>query len=354
MATKEKVIFDTNFLFNKKASSFFANKRDLELFTKYADILVPEIVIEELEAKYKRAFYEEKDKYLKTLLPSITQHNINGVDVHTRIAELKKSETIEYSSIALTDFSILPKMKDFAISKKPPFESANNTDKGFKDAYIYFTVLELLSTVPDEHLFVCSKDIRFRDAFKEHENITVVQSFEEYKEESKALILDEYLVSKINEKLDITLKSDFIIDYWENVDLNNVYQIVDDEFEEYIFEIESREIINHAKHSDYSQSVDDLIDSPNFGVTHAVIDILERYITLLSDDEIVRILEATIVNSQISWIIGDEDVKQFIITLYQAKKDILNEIIKEGIENLLNPKVDESDYSEDPEDDLPF
>jgi len=42
--------------------------------------------------------------------------------------------------IRLQDYSVLEKIKELALKKLPPFEAADNSDKGFKDAYIYFTV----------------------------------------------------------------------------------------------------------------------------------------------------------------------------------------------------------------------
>jgi rRNA-processing protein FCF1 len=51
---KEKVIFDTNFLLEKKMKNFFGKQEELHKFEKLSSILIPDIVIEELKARYKR------------------------------------------------------------------------------------------------------------------------------------------------------------------------------------------------------------------------------------------------------------------------------------------------------------
>jgi rRNA-processing protein FCF1 len=129
---KDKVIFDTSFLYNKSASSFFGNEEELKKFEKVADIIIPKIVFEELENKYSRSFGQEKEKFLKTILPNIIEHNINEVVVENRIKEIIDKETIAYQIIELTDFSVLPEIKKLALKKMPPFEPNDHTDKGSK------------------------------------------------------------------------------------------------------------------------------------------------------------------------------------------------------------------------------
>jgi hypothetical protein len=71
---------------------------------------------------------------------------------------------------------VLPKITDLALDKKPPFEGGDGTDKGFKDALIYFLVLEYLQETPNKKVFVCVKDKRLKEAFNKHHNIIVVEN----------------------------------------------------------------------------------------------------------------------------------------------------------------------------------
>jgi len=171
---KEKVVFDTNFLFNKSASSFFGSREELNRFSKLADIILPEIVLEELEAKYHRLFTDDKEKFFKTILPNIIEHNTNEIVIEDKISCLIENESIPFSIIKLTNFNVLPEIKKLAINKTSPFEASEGTDKGFKDAYIYFTVLEYLQNIDAKYIFVCSKDKRFKKAFELHSNILAI------------------------------------------------------------------------------------------------------------------------------------------------------------------------------------
>jgi hypothetical protein len=66
----------------------------------------------------------------------------------------------------LKNNNVLPEIKDLALNKKPPFDDKNGTEKGFKDALIYFSVLEYLQKIPNKKVFVCVKDGRLKEAFK--------------------------------------------------------------------------------------------------------------------------------------------------------------------------------------------
>jgi hypothetical protein len=317
---KDKVIFDTSFLYNKSASSFFGNEEELKKFEKVADIIIPKIVFEELENKYSRSFGQEKEKFLKTILPNIIEHNINEVVVENRIKEIIDKETIAYQIIELTDFSVLPEIKKLALKKMPPFEPNDHTDKGFKDAYIYFTILEYLKNVPNKYVFVCVKDERFKLALRQHCNIIIIENYEQFKEQSMSQFLNDYFIEKVNAELvEVEIKKEHIIAFWHNID-NNQNVLIKVEDEEYIVEVDSGEIINRTQPKLYSSNIEQLVLSSNFGRTHSSIEQLTPFVNYFSDDEIRKILEASFSNEQIKWIIEKEDVKEFIGKLYIARR----------------------------------
>lgn len=321
---KEKVIFDTNFLFNKVASSFFGNREELKLFSNDAEIIIPEIVLEELEAKYIRMFDDEKGKFTKTLLSHIVDHNTNEIIIENRIKELIDNEKIPYSVIGLSNYEVLPEIKKLAIKKYPPFENGEGTDKGFKDAYIYFTVLEFVQNISDKYIFICSKDKRFKNAFEKHLNIIPIESYEDYKKRSISHFFGEYFIEQINEKLEFNISKENIKEYWYNIS-DNVVVLIEFEGHEYVIETDSGEIINTTNRSQYLNEIRDLIISGSFRKTHKSISVLNEFIGFLSNNEILKILEASHNNSEIRWIINDYDVKQFIGTLYEAKKELVND-----------------------------
>jgi rRNA-processing protein FCF1 len=329
---KEKVIFDTSFLYNKSASSFFRNKKELEQFEKVADIIIPEIVFEELEHKYSRSFSEEKEKFFKTILPNIIEHNIKEVVVENRIQEIIDKETIAYQIIKLTNFSVLPEIKQLALKKLPPFESNNGTDKGFKDTYIYFTILEYLKNVPDKKdVFVCVKDKRFKEAFENHPDIYAIESFQEFLDFRLSQFQDSYFLGKIEEEISIKIKKDQVKNFWYNI-MDNKNVRIEIENEEYILEVDSDEIVNTSKTELYLPNIEQLVLSSNFSTTVNTVKQLMPYVNYFSNEEIFNILAASFSNEKIKWIIEDEDVKEFIGTLYKAKMcrhiNDINNVIK--------------------------
>jgi hypothetical protein len=56
--------------------NFFGKQEELHKFEKLSSILIPDIVIEELKARYKRDFSDEKHTFLDRLLNNVVNHNI--------------------------------------------------------------------------------------------------------------------------------------------------------------------------------------------------------------------------------------------------------------------------------------
>lgn len=335
MAIKEKVIFDTNSLFNRKATTFLGNDRDFLKFVSVAEIIIPGIVIDELEAKYKRLYEEEKGKYVNTLLPSIMQTHIEEVDFNTRLEELKGFEITKYNVIELRDFSVLQEMRELAIKKLPPFEPGNKTDKGFKDAYIYFTILEYLETISDKTVFVCVKDVRFKKALMQHPRIIVIDSFDEFMKYSETRYISDYFINKINQEMDLSIVKSDVLDYWTNIEENTclLIQSNDDKF---VIEVDSGEIVEFKNTNEYDESIYDFVNSGSYRTTHKTIETLELCVNFLSDDEIYRLLEATSINPQVFHVIKDEDVRQFVGDLFEKRKSILDAELEMSLVTLLS------------------
>jgi len=66
--------------------------------------------------------------------------------------------------------------------------------------------------------------------------------------------------------------------------------------------------------------IKELVNSGNFSKTHAVIASLNRH-TDLTESQLNEIIAAVLANTQIHWIIGNEDVNTFIINLISGKAD---------------------------------
>lgn len=323
---KEKVIFDTNIVRNTETNTFLGGRVELERFLQVADIVIPETVVQEIKRQKRKSLRANKDKFISNPLHRIiglNEDDTKAFDVDNYIQKLIEDETIVFEVIDLKNNDVLPQIKELALNKKAPFEKGDNTDKGFKDALIYFSVLEYLQEIPNKNVFVCVKDGRLKEALDSHQNIIVVESYEEFRQKSVSQFFDEYFIEKANEFLGFTITKENVIRFWVNINDNEVVLINKDD-DVYVLELDSREIIEVATIEEYVEIIDKLISSPNFRITHDCIEYLNDYLSFFEEDQINRILDAAHTNEQIRWVIEDEDVKQFIGVLYENTNLIYN------------------------------
>lgn len=250
--------------------------------------------------------------------------------------------------IKLTNFAVLPEMKKLAILKQSPFEGNEGTDKGFKDCYIYFTLLEYQNKNPSLKLFFWTKDKRLQSACH-NTSIQIIESIEDYE---KNFWLTDYLRGQIADRLETNVGNVSLLKSEININDNKLLAIQlnqDGESRIYRFELDREEIISYIFEEDISKEVnstedvlyalkdalDKFINTWSFFNTHISIIELEEIDRYLFNDEIIEILTAITTNPQIYKIIRDEDVLNFVEKLFQKRKDMLEESVRGFIENLL-------------------
>jgi rRNA-processing protein FCF1 len=324
---KEKVIFDTNTIRNTEINTFFGGRKELELFLQEADIIIPFTVIEEIKRQKKAVLKSNKDKFITNpfhKLIGVKEEDTKSFDIDAYIQKLIDEETIPFEVIDLKSNDVLPLMKELAISKQPPFEELEGTDKGFKDALIYFTVLEYLREVPNKYVFVCARDNRLGEAFKNNPNVFVIKDYIEFKQHSISQFFDNYFIEKVNENLGITIAKENIIEYWNNIYDNKVV-LIENEQQKYLIETDSGEIVGNCIWDEYSVFIDELVTSRNFYETDELVDKLLPYMSYFNNEEILKILYASRNNTQISWIINKPQIKELIGQLYESQKEIIED-----------------------------
>ncbi|MDP3465477.1 MAG: PIN domain-containing protein [Sulfuricurvum sp.] len=241
---REKVIFDTNFLLEKRLKNFFSKQEQLEKFSKVADIIIPDMVLRELKEKYKRTFEKEKEQFLKMSLPNVLFHNTESVKIDASLNELLNLEKINFEVIDLKDSKYLFQMKELALKKEPPFVSDDGSDKGFKDAYIYFTVLEYLENIADKYIFFVTNDKLFKVAFEKFPNVRVIESYDEFIKKSISVLYDDYFIEKLKIEIDNDIEKEHIIDYLIDFNENQILSIHTNG-KQYVVEVDSGEIISY-------------------------------------------------------------------------------------------------------------
>lgn len=247
----EKVIFDTNFLLEKRMKNFFGKQNELIKFDAVSEIIIPDMVMGELTEKYKRIFRDEKNKFNKQALPNVLEHNINSINIEDSIGCLIQNIKVSYEVIELNNPNILYEMKELALKKAPPFVPDDGSDKGFKDAYIYFTVLEYFQSIDDQYLFFATNDKLFKEAFKDNPNIKVIENYDEFIKQSASEFYDDYFIDKLNNFISelgtlpirSIVKQENIINYFISDDNNKIITInIDDK--NYLIEVDSGEILS--------------------------------------------------------------------------------------------------------------
>lgn len=324
---KEKVIFDTNTIRNPEINKFLGNRKEIELFVQDADIIIPLTVVEEIKRQKRTKLKSNKDSFISNpfhRLREINEEETKAFDIDVYIEKLFDEETISFEIIDIKNNDVLPLIKELAISKQPPFEPKDDTDKGFKDALIYFSVLEYLQEIPDKYVFLCAKDNRLGEAFKDNPNVIVVKDYEEFKQYSVSQFFDEYFIQKLKDELGFEINKNNIEEYWININENKVLLIQKDD-EEYVVETDSGEIIKWAKKTEYKDSIQTLISSNSFNQTDASVEVLIPFLEYFNDNEIKSILNASWENSQIRWIIYKTRIKELIGPLFENKKEIIDD-----------------------------
>lgn len=333
------VIFDTNTIRSIGINDFLGNRDELRKFSDVAQIILPSIVVEEIKSQKNRVLKDKKDKFCKN--PFYKIYNLDKkeekISIDDVIVNVETKEALKYTTIELKDYSIIEKMKKLALEKLPPFEANDNTDKGFKDAYIYFTILEFAQSISDKMIFVCTGDGRLTEALNQHENIQVISDYAEFVSKNINLMCDDYFIGRLNEELVGTIIGKNILDYWININDNYVF-LIKTQDREYVVEMELGEVVLYTEKKLYYNDIDKLINSNEFDTSRVMVDNLNSHVGFLSGNEIVKILEATRINENIYRIISEDSTKQFIGALYDNKKEDLEEELREYIGELLDSK----------------
>jgi len=128
-------------------------------------VAIPEIVIDELVRQKYDQYCEDYDK---ASAPNKRLFGITESRKMDREQFITDSKEQALSYLEKNNIPIIPicgeayfkDIIDFALDKKPPFEGKNGrSDKGFKDALIYFSIIEYASNHSGEYIFLSSDKI---------------------------------------------------------------------------------------------------------------------------------------------------------------------------------------------------
>lgn len=292
-----KIVVDTNILAGRNTfGKLFGNRRELENILAIGDIelLIPSIVIDELIHQKRSSFQAAKGRLLDNSIYKLLDNGLReqGKAIALDIDDLILDVSIPYTLIDITnEKSALSKIRKLAINYEAPFQvysnEKDNSDKGFKDAYLAMTVDDYLDSHDNnEKILLLTNDSRLAEYFENNDRVVWVKNYNEI----------THQVSSI-ETRSISITGNAMI---------------------------TKRVTSASKHRKEIQTLlTEFRNSASFTNTHELITNLESVREKLNEDDCVDILVSATQNSQISWILADPDVNSFIMPLFEKFKDRL-------------------------------
>lgn len=320
-----KIIADTNALLNKKSpDKLLGNRKELQkiIDTPDAELVIPAMVIDEIifqKASMPRLAKQSlvDNAYYKRLPDDIrATAEANDLDE----AKLRSDQSIPFTEIDIADeASAFNKIRKLVINHEAPFAKYNpgdktNTDKGFKDACVAITIDEYLASIEDDRVIFVSSDGRLSEYFADNDRVVCVSNVDD-------------AIGQIEPAATETV-------------------LEDNQPSATIKPLSQERLAIQTLLTDFR-------NTGSFAETHGLIPKLESVAksSKLTDDDYMDILASTVQNSQIAWLLGDEDVRGFILPIFKKYGNRLDvesyNIIAPGLElDSKTPEPDLIDYEE--------
>ncbi|WP_321971068.1 PIN domain-containing protein [Paratractidigestivibacter sp.] len=287
------VIVDTNLARNENSYEWLLGYRDkLEGISSLANLLIPEVVIDEIVAQKHLAFEKEVAQLKRSGVLKLTDFlasKLDALSFDAVEAEIRNDKSIDYDVLPLppADY-VFPWLYKRAISHSAPFEE--KSDKGFKDACIVASIEYYLEQRQgDEDVLLCTDDKRMASYFNGSEIVRV----EDDLDKAKAIL------SPTQAPKPVLLGAPPV------PDLGGQASVVD------------------------SAAIDSLVcelkNSPSFQVSHRIVGKLSEKSQAINERQELEILSAAMLNKQVFWILRDDDVCDFIKPIFLRRKDDLTD-----------------------------
>jgi hypothetical protein len=314
-----KIITDTNAVLNKKSPDQLLGSRKLlqkVVDMPDAELVVPAMVIDEIIFQKFSMLQLSKQSLIDNAyykrLPINTRQAIESNDLDE--FKLRSDQSIPFIEIGITDDSgAFAKIHKLAVNHEAPFAKYNpgdktNTDKGFKDACIAITVDEYLASIEDDRVIFVSSDGRLSEYFANNDRVVCVSNVDD-------------AISQIEPATTET--------------------VLEDKRSNAIIKPLSQERLS------IQALLTDFRNTGSFAETHGLIPKLEKVVksNKFTDDDYMDILASIVQNNQIAWLLGDEDVRGFILPIFTKYGDRLD------IEsyNIIAPGLDLESKTPEPE-----
>lgn len=245
------IFLDTNQLRNEKPNRFFGNVDKYKGVAELVRLAIPAIVFDEIIEQKRRHLKAQLEKYRTNYFAELVGDSmLRELEAHIeeRIRQLLDGchDELGHEVIELDPNGKLQLMRVLATKNLAPFDAG--TDKGFKDAYIYYTILQSCETTDDD-VFLITGDGRLADALKGHPKVTVLKSIEDYFANREEYFKGDYFLGILRDEFeDEGISTTSVVSITRSDDDDWVLEVVS-KGEHYTVDVDfaSKEIIGTAK-----------------------------------------------------------------------------------------------------------
>lgn len=291
------VIVDTNLARNENSYEQLLGYRwQLEQISKSAHLLIPEIVIDEIIAQKRSAFEKEITSLKRSGVLKLTDFSpmeLEALAFEAVEDEIRNDKSIEYEVLSLPPHEyIFPLLYKWAISHSAPFEE--KSDKGFKDACIVASIEYYLENrEADEAIVLCTDDKRMASYFKDGGEVRVVDDLGKViPPPPPAPEPVPIWVPPVSEAAPT----------WVPPSPN------------------PGTLASTEESAEIDSLVCELKGSSSFSATHRIVGELSRKSQAINGQQELEILSAALSNDQISWVLTDDDVCEFVKPIFLRRK----------------------------------
>ena len=284
------LFLDTNVLNgNQSFHQLFGNREEIEELSKHFKLIIPDIVIEELISHKRKQFEKETSFFKKSSLVAFFSFDISNLLSKT-FEEVRQAcldgETVPYDSCPVGDPTFFQEtFLPLALKNQPPFEKAS--DKGYKDACISCSIMTYMKQHPNNAFFSYTKDGRQFEYLSSIENIAAFSSYRE---------LIEAVAPQQGPSNSYTSKRSY-----------------------------AGNPIEKKANPHIKEAVAKLAASRSFQTTHSLVHEICENIDYLTLSDKQTILQSSIDNTQVRWLLRDSDVRELVIPIFAELSDILND-----------------------------
>lgn len=287
------VFVDTNSIDSTSFDTLFGRADDLRRLDEMAQIVIPRTVLDELLEHKKRHFGNKMTEMKNNPLSRIAKIDrkvFSELDYDMLEKEMLEQCKIKYEVAEIQDpAEAFAAIYELASLNKPPFDKGS--DKGFKDACIAMSIDDYLETHPgaDKSILV-SRDSRLREYYYDN---TLIDCVSDVKEAIESLAFGSSAQPNASRASEVDEKQET----FELADPTSASALIESLEKTGSF-LETHRIVNQYKNIDFTQ---------------------------VGDRSGKDILKCCVRNSQVRYILADEDVHDFFCPIFERYQHKLND-----------------------------